>query len=86
MEITYLKGVNMETIKVKLDKISDVQRFVVVASRYKDLDLKSGRYIVNASSLMGVLSLDLDKPIELNYLKEYEDNIQKDFVQWIVRE
>lgn len=78
---------NTKELNIKLEKIADVQKFVVVASRYKDLELRSGRYIVCASSLMGVLSLDLENPIKLCYFDENNiQAIEKDFEQWVVDE
>lgn len=31
-----------------------------------DFDLVSGRYVIDAKSIMGIFSLDLSKPIDLN--------------------
>ncbi|HCC34968.1 MAG TPA: serine kinase [Ruminococcaceae bacterium] len=49
---------------VLLGKISDVKEFVKTVSEYGcDVDLISGKYIVDAKSIMGIFSLDLSKPI-----------------------
>ena len=77
---------NTKELKIKLEKVVDIQRFVSLASRYKNLDLTSGRYIVSASSLLGVFSLDLEKPINLCYPEEIDESIKKDFAQWIVED
>ena len=37
-----------------------------------DFDLVSGRYVIDAKSIMGIFSLDLSKPIDLNI--HAEDN------------
>ncbi len=77
----------MYSVKVKLEKIIDVQRFVTIASKYKDLDLKSGRYLIRANSLMGIFSLNLDNPIDLCYYElNLSSRIRKDFQEWIVNE
>lgn len=53
--------------KVKLVNISDVERFNAICSKFDcDMDLSSGKYYVNAKSIMGIFSLDLSKPIDLN--------------------
>lgn len=53
-------------IMVKLNGIDVVKNFVNVASGVDaDLDLVSGRYVVDAKSIMGIFSLNLSKPIEM---------------------
>lgn len=56
----------MKTIKVSLDSIDKVKVFVNLVSKFdSDFDLISGRYVIDAKSIMGIFSLDLSKPIEL---------------------
>ncbi len=56
----------MVTASIRLYTISDIRDFVNIASKYDfDIDLKSGRYVVDAKSIMGIFSLDLMSPIEL---------------------
>lgn len=56
----------MITKFVKLDSIDAVKKFVSVVSMHDfDVDLVSGRYLVDAKSIMGIFSLDLSEPIEL---------------------
>ena len=56
----------MKTIRVCLDSIDKVKGFVNDISRFNtDFDLISGRYVIDAKSIMGIFSLDLSKPIEL---------------------
>ena len=57
----------MKSFKVKLMTINDVKEFVTEANYCDfDVDLISGRYTIDAKSLMGIFSLDLSKPIDLN--------------------
>ena len=57
----------MKTIKVSLNSIDKVKVFVNLISKYDtDFDLVSGRYVIDAKSIMGIFSLDLSKPIDLN--------------------
>ena len=50
----------MHKITLRLDSIERVKAFVELVSRYPfDTDLVSGRYTVNAKSIMGIFSLDL---------------------------
>jgi phosphotransferase system HPr-like phosphotransfer protein len=57
------------SIKVNLNNIERVKKFVDVTTKFDsdkvDLDLVSGRYVIDARSIMGIFSLDLSKPIEL---------------------
>lgn len=51
---------------IMLSTINDVKDFVTTVSKCDfDVDLISGRYAVDAKSIMGIFSLDLSKPIEL---------------------
>lgn len=57
----------MKSIKVTLNSIDKVKTFVNLVSKYdSDFDLVSGRYVIDAKSIMGIFSLDLSKPIQLN--------------------
>ena len=57
----------MKTIKVSLNSIDKVKHFVNDINRFdNDFDLVSGRYVIDAKSIMGIFSLDLSKPIDLN--------------------
>ena len=57
----------MKNVKIRLSTIADVRDFVNIVNRTDaDIDLISGRYIVDAKSIMGIFSLDLMQPIELS--------------------
>ena len=57
----------MVTYKISLATINDVKDFVNMVMKYDfEVDLVSGRYAVDAKSIMGIFSLDLSKPIDLN--------------------
>lgn len=52
--------------KVKLNDIEDVKKFVGATSKCAaDTTVKSGRYVVDAKSIMGMFSLNLAEPITL---------------------
>ena len=54
------------TFNVVLSSINDVKNFVNIVSKYDyEIDLTSGRYVVDAKSIMGIFSLDLSKPIKV---------------------
>lgn len=53
-------------IQINLNNINDVKNFVtIMQSIPEETILKSGKYVVDAKSIMGVFSLDLSKPITL---------------------
>ena len=57
----------MKKATIMLATINDVKNFVSEVSLCDyDVDLLSGRYAVDAKSIMGIFSLDLSKPIDLN--------------------
>ena len=57
----------MKTIKISLNSIDKVKTFVNVINRFDaEFDLVSGRYVIDAKSIMGIFSLDISKPIDLN--------------------
>lgn len=61
----------MKTVSISLNSIDKVKAFVNDISKYDfDFDLVSGRYVIDAKSIMGIFSLDLSKPIELNIHSE----------------
>lgn len=56
----------MKTIQISLNSIGKVKSFVNAITQFEcDFDLISGRYVIDAKSIMGIFSLDLSKPIEL---------------------
>ena len=71
----------MKIVEIFLHKINDVRSFVNIVSKFEgDVSLYSGRYIVDAKSIMGIFSLDLSKPIKLeieNWKDEYEGLLEK---------
>ncbi|NLM73846.1 MAG: HPr family phosphocarrier protein [Clostridiaceae bacterium] len=70
----------MKTFNILLKSINDVKDFVNIVNKYDfDVDLTSGRYIVDAKSIMGIFSLDLSKPIKV----EIHDDKADDFVEEI---
>lgn len=56
----------MKTVQISLNSIDKVKAFVNEITKFDtDFDLVSGRYVIDAKSIMGIFSLDLSKPIDL---------------------
>ncbi len=63
----------MHTITIRLNSIDKVKEFVRVITNFdNDFDVRSGRYTVDGKSILGIFSLDLARPLELDI---YGDNI-----------
>ncbi len=61
----------MPSFTILLSSINDVKNFVNIVNKYScDVDLTSGRYVVDAKSIMGIFSLDLTKPIKIDIHSE----------------
>ena len=66
----------MKTVTINLGSIDKVKSFVNDITKFdSDFDLVSGRYVIDAKSIMGIFSLDLSKPINLNIHGD-EDNAE----------
>ena len=56
----------MKSVQIKLDTAEAVKKFVNITARCDyELTLKSGKYVVDAKSILAIFSLDLDEPIVL---------------------
>ena len=56
----------MRTCKIMLNTVADVKEFVnLISGCAYEVELVSGRYAVDAKSIMGIFSLDLSKPLTL---------------------
>ncbi|MBP5195185.1 MAG: HPr family phosphocarrier protein [Lachnospiraceae bacterium] len=71
----------MKKTEILIDSIDKVKAFVNEISKFDcDFDLISGRYVIDAKSIMGIFSLDISKPIVLDIHEENEaelDNIMQ---------
>lgn len=77
----------MKTVKISLNSIDKVKAFVNEVTKYDaEFDLVSGRYVIDAKSIMGIFSLDLSKPIDLNiHIENNIDEILAKLDEFIVK-
>lgn len=67
-------------MKVNLNSIQDIKRFVEICAKYPfNIIAKRGRYVVDAKSIMGIVSLDLSQPIEVEAI--FKNNIEIHFAE-----
>ena len=78
-------------ILISLNTVEKVKNFVNKVSKYDSdeitLDLISGRYIIDAKSIMGIFSLDLSKNLTLRMLAKDENlinNLKEDIKNYII--
>ncbi len=76
----------MKTVRISLNSIDKVKAFVNEVTKFDaEFDLVSGRYVIDAKSIMGIFSLDLSKPIDLNIHNENNvDEIMTKLEEFIV--
>ena len=76
----------MTSVNICLDSIDKVKSFVNEITKFdSDFDLISGRYVIDAKSIMGIFSLDLSKPIELNIHSDEAAGILDVLAPYIVK-
>ncbi|MBC5660133.1 HPr family phosphocarrier protein [Anaerosacchariphilus sp. NSJ-68] len=78
----------MKTVKICLNSIEKVKSFVNDITKFDvDFDLVSGRYVIDAKSIMGIFSLDLSKPIDLSIHADEElDSILNVLQPYLIEE
>ena len=65
----------MKSVMIHLSLVENVNKFVNIVSRYPfEMDLRAGRHVVDAKSILGIFSLDLSRPITLDI---YSEDCQK---------
>ena len=76
----------MKTVQISLNSIDKVKSFVKTITQFEyDFDLISGRYVIDAKSIMGIFSLDLSKPIDLAiHAEANEDEILEALKPYLV--
>lgn len=75
----------MKSIPIKLSFAEEVKTFVNCVNRYSyDMDLRAGRHVVDAKSILGIFSLDLSKPITLEVYADSCDDLLGDIKQFTV--
>ena len=75
----------MKSINSKLSLAENVKSCVNVVSRYPyDMDLRAGRHVVDAKSILGIFSLDLSKPITLEVYADDCDDLMEEIKPFII--
>ena len=76
----------MRSVNIKLNLMTDGAKFVQIVGAYPyDMDLRSGRHVVDAKSILGIFSLDLSKPITLDVYTDDCDDLVKDIQPFTIK-
>lgn len=75
----------MKSATLKLSLVENVNTFVNIVSRYPfDMDLRAGRHVVDAKSILGIFSLDLSKPINLEIYSDDCDKLLEEIKPFLI--
>ena len=76
---------NTAKITVSLDKITDIKDFVNLASKCRDdVVVRSGHYAVSAKSIMSLFSLDLTKPLKVEFYGAVPYEVREGMKKFII--
>ena len=76
----------MQAVTISLTQVHQVQQFVDLVSKYPfDVDRVSGRYTVNAKSLLGIYSLDLNKPLKVLIYSDDCEELKTELKEFMFR-
>lgn len=76
----------MHKVNILLQSINDTKDFVNIVNRFPyNIDLCSGRYVIDAKSIMGIFSLDISNPVEMIIYDEDPQELLKEIERFIVK-
>ena len=77
----------MKSVMIRLSLVENVNKFVNIVSRYPfEMDLRAGRHVVDAKSILGIFSLDLSRPITLDIYSDDCDALIEEIKPFTVEE
>ena len=72
----------MKSVTLKLSQAEEIKEFVNTVNRYSyEMDLRAGRHVVDAKSILGIFSLDLSKPISLEIYSDDCADLMEDIIE-----
>ena len=77
----------MKSVMIKLSLVENVNNFVNIVTRYPfEMDLRAGRHVVDAKSILGIFSLELSKPITLEIYSDECEALLEDIKPFLAEE
>lgn len=75
----------MKTVNIKLSLAENVKNFVNIVNKYPyEIDLRSGRHVIDAKSILGIFSLDLSKPVIVEVYNDDCDDFLSDIKSFMI--
>jgi phosphocarrier protein HPr len=75
----------MTTANIKLTLAENVKKFVNIVARYPyEIDLRAGRHVVDAKSILGIFSLDLSNPVIIEIYSDECDDLMDEIQEFII--
>lgn len=75
----------MKAVNIKLSLAENVKSFVNIVNRHAyDVDLRAGRHVVDAKSILGIFSLDLSKPVTLEVYDDHCEDLLEEIQSFVV--
>ncbi len=75
----------MQAVTISLTEVNQVKQFVnLVGQAPFDVDVVSGRYTVNAKSMLGIYSLDLSRPIQIVIYSDDCEELKEKLAEFMV--
>ncbi len=72
-------------IKAKVNTMEDIKTFVTYLNQFSgDVDVSSAQYVVDGKSILGVFSLDLEKPLTVKFHGEIPSELEEKLAPFIV--
>lgn len=77
----------MKSIPIKLSYAEEVKTFVNTVNRYPyEVDLRAGRHVVDAKSILGIFSIDLSRPIRMDIYSDDCDDLLEALTPYLVKD
>ena len=77
----------MKSAVIRLSLVENVNKFVNIVARYPfEMDLRAGRHVVDAKSILGIFSLDLSRPIVLEIYSDDCDDLMENIKPFLCEE
>ena len=77
----------MKSAMIRLSLVENVNNFVNIVTRYPfEMDLRAGRHVVDAKSILGIFSLDLSKPITLEIYSDDCSDLLEEISPFLIKE
>ncbi len=77
----------MKSVMIRLSLVENVNNFVNIVTRYPyEMDLRAGRHVVDAKSILGIFSLDLSKPITLEIYSDDCGDLLEEVSPFLVKD